>query len=77
MLRYYDMFDGILSLRSTQNEFMLSSGEKRQQVIDQMLSSIISRLNETAIQQAEEKSIIVPSHLLIPERERKAHGTSA
>jgi hypothetical protein len=75
MLRYYDMFDDILSLRNTQAKFMLSSEEKRQQVIDQMLSSIVSLLNKTAIQQAEESSITAPSYLLIHEQERKSHGT--
>jgi hypothetical protein len=75
MLRYYDMFDDILSSRHPSTNFILASEEKRQQVIDQMLSSIVNRLNDTATKQEEWRAAVGTSHRLIPEQGRKGYGT--
>jgi hypothetical protein len=75
MLRYNDMFDDILSSRNSHLEFVLASEEKRQQVIDQMLSAIINHLNETAIEQAEWWLAAGASHGVVSDRGRKGNGT--
>jgi hypothetical protein len=75
MLRYNDMFDDILLSKSSHTEFVLASEEKRQQVIDQILSSIINHLNDTATRQVEWRFAVDTSHGLIPEQERKGYGT--
>jgi hypothetical protein len=75
MLRYNDILDNILSSKSSRIEFVLASEEKKQQVIDQMLSAIIHHLNDTATKQVEWRLAVDSSHRLIPEQERKGDGT--
>jgi hypothetical protein len=71
------MFDDILSSKSSHTDFVLASEAKRQQVIDQMLSTIIHHLNDTATQQAEWRITVGTYHRLIPEQERKEYGTTS
>jgi hypothetical protein len=74
-LRYDDRFNDILSSKSSHTEFVLASEEKRQQVIEQMLSAIINHLTDTATEQVEWGLTAGTSHTLIPEQERKGYGT--
>jgi hypothetical protein len=54
---------------------VLASEEKKQQVIDQMLSAIIDHLNDTATNQVEWRLAVDSSHRILPEQERKGDGT--
>jgi hypothetical protein len=74
-LRYNDMFDDILSSKSSHIGFELASEEKRQQMIDRMLSAIIHHLNEAVTKQAEWRLATGTAHGLTPEQERKEYGT--
>jgi hypothetical protein len=75
MLRYNDMFDDILLSKSSHTEFVLASEEKRQRVVEKMLSAIINHLTDTATEQIEWGLTVGTPHTLIPEQERRGYGT--
>jgi hypothetical protein len=69
------MFDDILSSKSSRTEFVLASEEKKQQVIDHMLSAIMNYLNDTATKPVEWGLAVDTSPRLILEQERKEYGS--
>jgi hypothetical protein len=75
MLRYYDMFDDVLASKNSPTKFTLALEEKKQQLIEQMLSAIVNHLSDTATKQEEWRSAVGAPYRLIPGQERKGYGT--